>query len=44
MVEFAVAYFIMLLATYYIIVYVIICILIGAFLGYFACDWDGFGR
>ena len=43
MVEFAVAYFIMLLAMYY-NGYIIICILIGAFLGYFAFDWEDLGR
>lgn len=42
MVEFAVAYFIMLLAMYY-NGYIIICILIGAFLGYFTFDWEDFG-
>ena len=38
-VEFGVAYFIMLLAMYY-NGYFIICIIIGAFLGYFIFEWD----
>ena len=41
MVEFAVAYFIMLLAMYF-NGYIIICILIGAFSGYFVFEWDSF--
>ncbi|KAL8712576.1 MAG: hypothetical protein Q9220_003107 [cf. Caloplaca sp. 1 TL-2023] len=40
MVQFAVAYFIMLLAMYY-NGYIIICILIGAFLGFFIFSWEG---
>jgi len=39
MVQFAVAYFIMLLAMYY-NGYVIICIIIGAFLGAFVFSWE----
>lgn len=39
MVQFGVAYFIMLLAMYY-NGYLIICILIGAFLGFFTFGWD----
>lgn len=39
MTQFGVAYFIMLLAMYY-NGYFIICILIGAFLGFFAFAWD----
>jgi copper transporter 1 len=41
MVQFAVAYFIMLLAMYY-NGYIIICIFIGAFLGFFAFGWESF--
>ncbi|GAM87549.1 hypothetical protein ANO11243_055760 [Dothideomycetidae sp. 11243] len=37
--QFGVAYFIMLLAMYY-NGYIIICIIIGAFLGSFLCSWD----
>ncbi|KAL8763190.1 MAG: hypothetical protein Q9203_007458 [Teloschistes exilis] len=40
MLQFAVAYFIMLLAMYY-NGYIIICIIIGAFLGFFLCSWEG---
>ena len=43
MVQFAVAYFVMLLAMYY-NGYIIICILIGAFLGYFVFEWDSFRK
>ena len=43
MVEFAVAYFVMLLAMYF-NGYIIICILIGAFLGYFVFEWDSFQK
>lgn len=39
MLQFAVAYFVMLLAMYY-NGYVIICIFIGAFLGYFIFGWE----
>jgi len=39
MVQFAVAYFIMLLAMYY-NGYIIICIIIGAFLGSFVFSWE----
>lgn len=39
MVQFGVAYFIMLLAMYY-NGYFIICILIGAFIGYFVFSWE----
>ena len=39
MVQFAVAYFVMLLAMYF-NGYIIICILIGAFIGAFAFSWD----
>jgi len=39
MVQFAVAYFIMLLAMYY-NGYIIICIIIGAFLGAFVFSWE----
>jgi solute carrier family 31 (copper transporter), member 1 len=39
MVQFSVAYFIMLLAMYY-NSYFILCILIGAFLGFFIFAWD----
>lgn len=39
MVQFGLAYFIMLLAMYY-NGYFIICILLGAFLGFFAFGWD----
>ena len=39
MVQFGVAYFIMLLAMYY-NGYFIICILIGSFLGYFVFSWN----
>lgn len=38
MLQFAVAYFIMLLAMYY-NGYIIICIFIGAFIGYFVSSW-----
>ena len=41
MLQFAVAYFVMLLAMYY-NGYIIICIFIGAFLGYFAFGWESF--
>lgn len=41
MLQFAVAYFVMLLAMYY-NGYVIICIFIGAYLGYFICGWESF--
>ncbi|KAH8586407.1 Ctr copper transporter family-domain-containing protein [Bisporella sp. PMI_857] len=37
--QFTVAYFIMLLAMYY-NGYIIICIIIGAFLGSFVCSWE----
>ena len=37
--QFAVAYFVMLLAMYY-NGYIIICIFIGAFIGHFVCSWD----
>lgn len=40
MLQFAVAYFIMLLAMYY-NGYIIICIIIGAFLGSFIFSWEG---
>lgn len=39
MLQFAVAYFVMLLAMYY-NGYLIICIFIGAFLGYFIFSWE----
>lgn len=39
MLQFAVAYFVMLLAMYY-NGYIIICIFIGAYLGYFICGWE----
>lgn len=39
--QFAVAYFVMLLAMYY-NGYFIICIFIGAFLGFFIFGWEGF--
>ncbi|KAK1828920.1 Ctr copper transporter family-domain-containing protein [Podospora conica] len=42
MVQFAVAYFIMLLAMYY-NGYIIICIFIGAFLGAFVFQWETLG-
>jgi copper transporter 1 len=42
-VQFAVAYFIMLLAMYY-NGYIIICIFIGAFLGVFVFQWENLGR
>jgi copper transporter 1 len=41
MLQFAVAYFVMLLAMYY-NGYIIICIFIGAYLGYFIFDWESF--
>ncbi|KAJ4303585.1 Copper Transporter integral membrane protein that functions in high affinity copper transport [Kalmusia sp. IMI 367209] len=41
MLQFAVAYFVMLLAMYY-NGYIIICIFIGAFLGYFIFGWESF--
>jgi copper transporter 1 len=41
MLQFAVAYFVMLLAMYY-NGYIIICIFIGAFLGYFIFGWQSF--
>jgi copper transporter 1 len=41
MFQFAVAYFIMLLAMYY-NGYIIICIFIGAYLGYFIFGWESF--
>lgn len=41
MLQFAVAYFVMLLAMYY-NGYIIICIFIGAYLGYFICGWESF--
>lgn len=41
MLQFAVAYFIMLLAMYY-NGYIIICIFIGAYIGYFICGWESF--
>lgn len=40
--QFTVAYFIMLLAMYY-NGYIIISIIIGAFLGSFACSWEAIG-
>lgn len=39
MLQFAVAYFVMLLAMYY-NGYIIICIFIGAYIGYFLCGWE----
>lgn len=42
MLQFGVAYFIMLLAMYY-NGYIIICILIGAFLGAFVFSWESIG-
>ncbi|KAF2818002.1 ctr copper transporter, partial [Mytilinidion resinicola] len=39
MVQFAIAYFVMLLAMYF-NGYIIICIFIGAFLGYFVFSWE----
>ncbi|CAG8957257.1 hypothetical protein HYFRA_00010679 [Hymenoscyphus fraxineus] len=42
MVQFTIAYFIMLLAMYY-NGYIIICIIIGAWLGAFLCSWEGIG-
>jgi copper transporter 1 len=42
MVQFAVAYFVMLLAMYY-NGYIIICIFIGAFLGSFVFQWEKLG-
>ncbi|KAF2477696.1 Ctr-domain-containing protein [Lindgomyces ingoldianus] len=41
MLQFAVAYFIMLLAMYY-NGYIIICIFIGAYIGYFIFGWESF--
>ncbi|KAF2001468.1 Ctr-domain-containing protein [Amniculicola lignicola CBS 123094] len=41
MLQFAVAYFVMLLAMYY-NGYLIICIFIGAFIGYFIFGWESF--
>lgn len=41
MLQFAVAYFVMLLAMYY-NGYIIICIFIGAYIGYFICGWESF--
>ena len=41
MMQFAVAYFIMLLAMYF-NGYIIICIFIGVFLGFFAFGWESF--
>jgi len=41
MAQFAVAYFIMLLAMYY-NGYIIICIFIGAYIGYFVFGWESF--
>ncbi|KAL5392837.1 hypothetical protein DPSP01_000534 [Paraphaeosphaeria sporulosa] len=41
MLQFAVAYFVMLLAMYY-NGYIIICIFIGAFLGFFVFGWESF--
>lgn len=41
MLQFAVAYFVMLLAMYY-NGYIIICIFIGAYIGYFAFGWEDF--
>lgn len=41
MLQFAVAYFVMLLAMYY-NGYIIICIFIGAYLGYFIFGWETF--
>ena len=41
MLQFAVAYFVMLLAMYY-NGYIIICIFIGAYLGYFVFGWERF--
>lgn len=41
MLQFAVAYFVMLLAMYY-NGYFIICIFIGAYIGYFVCGWESF--
>jgi copper transporter 1 len=42
MCQFAVAYFIMLLAMYY-NGYMIICIFIGAYIGFFIFGWESFG-
>ena len=42
MLQFGVAYFIMLLAMYY-NGYIIICILVGAFLGTLIFSWDAIG-
>ena len=42
MVQFAVAYFVMLLAMYY-NGYIIVCIFIGAFLGAFVFQWEKIG-
>ncbi|KAF1942553.1 Ctr copper transporter [Clathrospora elynae] len=41
MLQFAVAYFVMLLAMYY-NGYIIICIFIGAYIGYFIFGWESF--
>ncbi|CCX13573.1 Similar to hypothetical protein SCHCODRAFT_106518 [Schizophyllum commune H4-8]; acc. no. XP_003033663 [Pyronema omphalodes CBS 100304] len=41
MVQFGLGYLIMLLAMYY-IGYIIICILLGAFVGHFVTGWDDF--
>lgn len=41
MLQFAVAYFVMLLAMYY-NGYIIICIFIGAYLGFFVFGWESF--
>jgi copper transporter 1 len=41
MAQFAVAYFVMLLAMYY-NGYIIICIFIGAYIGYFVFGWESF--
>lgn len=43
MIQFAVAYFIMLLVMYY-NGYIIISVLIGSFLGYFAFEWEPIGQ
>lgn len=40
--HFAVAYWIMLLAMYY-NGYIILCIILGAYVGFFLCQWEGLG-
>lgn len=42
MLQFSVAYMIMLLAMYY-NGYILVCIFVGAFIGFFIFSWDAFG-